>query len=181
MNTRDKIIEYLNVHGSGTVNLMSRSIGVTKADVRYQLRKLVSSDLVFVTNNRYQNGRGRPAATFSLHERIPEKFFSTLISGLLNYLFSDCSQVSQQNDQISNLVVKRMLEGIPQSGSPAVGLSRKIDRLRQFGFEIEWIAGPHGPVFHITREPLTTSIQNPELSSRIMQVLLERLNEKSPG
>lgn len=181
MKTQTKIIEYLDVHGSGTVNLLSRSIGVTKADIRYQLRKLISSDLIVVKNNRYQGGSGRPAAIFSLHERIPEKFLSALISGLLEILFTECSQVSQQNDQISTLIVKRMLEGIPQSGSPAVSLSRKIDRLRQFGFEIDWIAGPRGPVFHITREPVTASIQNKELSSRIMQVLIEVLNEKSPG
>ena len=147
MDTQARIIEHLDMVGSGTVNHLSRSLGLTKADIRYQLKTLIRNNQVKQLSESLQNGPGRPAAQFCLNEQPPARLYSSILDSILEMIYPyNYSPVFEQ--KLADAVVSGLLIGIEDSGSPAVRLSRRIERLSTLGFRIRWEAGPNGPVIH---------------------------------
>ncbi len=85
--TRDKILGLLQKRGSGTVDGLSKSLGLTSATVRRHLDILQRDHLI--TYEEIRKKTGRPEYSFSLteegHEFLP-KHYNRLLSSLLREL-----------------------------------------------------------------------------------------------
>lgn len=160
--------------------MLSQSIGVTRADIRYQLKKLIIEDNIRKVDTLYQDGRGRPAVLYGMQESIPAEFYAVIVASLLDTIKITGVNQKGQLEKVAVLITRKLLGTGQYSGSPAVRLSQKINHLALYGFEIHWVAGPKGPILKIVKEPVTYALQNEFLAQKTLEFLIENLNEKSP-
>ncbi len=174
MNTSDRITSYLSSHKTATVGELSQSLDLTKADIHYHVRKLLSGSLIKARIDGLSKGAGRPARKFELVEVPPLTMTRLLVSLLLDETVK-MSKHGYQSESLPDRVAQRILFCCPStqvlSYSPAVKLNRISNELNSLGFELRWQAGKKGPELIFDREPLSLLVENPVLVNQIMSSL----------
>ncbi len=156
--TRQKILEYLREHGSGTVEDLSRALDdLTAVTVRHHLDVLRSEGLVAPPGVERRSTPGRPKYLYRLTEKA-QALFPNNLTRLTATLLDEIKE-SLPPEQLNVLfdgVAGRMAADLP-SGPPdetlEARLGRVVDHLTRIGYEAWWEDTPDGYVLHTSNCP----------------------------
>ena len=94
-STEEEILATLAQHESMSVKELSISLNLTKADIRYHIKKLLTNSMIDIIPPQ-AGKRGRPAVRY----KISNSFYSHNLVTLLNSIFST---ISINDDHISKM------------------------------------------------------------------------------
>ena len=180
MNTTDRIKKFLGANQVATVEQISQALGLTKADIQYQIRQLLMRDEIHISPGLYQSGPGRPARQYQLVKPVP----SSLIRIIMSLLIGNTLQPKPGKSQI-NLISEKLAKGILEKCastscetlSPTIKLNRIISELASYGFILRWQAAKTGPVILIDEEPLSSLFENPVFVKKALESLVRQIKK----
>lgn len=180
MNTTDRIKKFLDSNQAATVEQISQALGLTKADIHYQIRQLLIRDEISVSPELYQSGPGRPARQYQLVKSVPSSLTKVVISLLVGDILGTKPGKSQINT-ISEKLVKGILEKCSstfnEALSPTIKLNRIISELASYGFILRWQAAETGPLIRIDEEPLSSLFENPVFVKKTLEALVRQIKK----
>ena len=151
MKTSKKIFDYLVKFGPLRVVDLSAALDLTPADIRYQLKTLISAGLVESIHPQPALGRGRPATRF-----VPIFQISVENAFFLLELFADqinCDFPKLSTDEIATVMWHRIRERLNLSSSPYEKVTQILRFLNSMGIKTSWEAGKSGPKITIINNP----------------------------
>lgn len=170
-STEEEILVTLAQHESMSVKELSISLNLTKADIRYHIRKLLNNGTI--NNIPPDPGmRGRPAVRY----KIATTFFSHNLVTLINALFSIIPII---DDNISRLA-KYYCSLIPLEPSQSLitKFNTLIIGLNYQNYNARWETQFKGPVIYFSNCPYRQVVQNYpilcEMDKRIIEVFLDK-------
>lgn len=182
MNTSDRIKNYLSRNHSASVYELSQALDLSKADIHYHIRNLLSDGVIAARPPEQTQSPGRPARLFELVELPPLPITRLLISHLLN----EASPTPKKNtyrrnlaNKLSEMILSCCPSSLAISYSPAVKLNRIVEELKPLGFQLRWEAGQIGPVIHFDHEPISQLIEDKILVREILTGLSARILENA--
>lgn len=152
LNTRARIIKYLEIHPQASASLLSRELQRTVQDIRHHLGRLQVAGLVVLGESQTPEGRGRPELVYRLTSRARTPANTTLLTALLSTLLAE----EQDHDSPPWLVaVAICLAGPSLVGihSHSLRLNRAVRRLADMGYSARWEARPEGPRLYLDFSP----------------------------
>lgn len=171
-NTRQRLMEYLEIRTVATALELSHALQVTAADIRHHLTALREEGQVEVVGKQRVQGRGRPGKLYSLSQRSLDDNLDLLAEILLNELI-------KSNTSSTDAALKRIAQGL--IGNPRLQghltqrLYNTISRLNQLNYNARWEARSDAPQVVLGRCPYAKIIQNhPELC-QMDKILLNTL------
>ena len=168
MKTRDRLLDHLNKFGPSRVVDLSTALDLTPADIRYQLKALISAGLVQTGNPEPALARGRPATRFELLSLLSVEnafFLLELFSDLITSEFPEIS-----TDEIAEKMWKEIRKNLILSSSSYGKVIQVLMFLDSMGVKTSWEAAKSGPNIIVIQNPYQTKI-NP----RKFQVLADSL------
>jgi predicted ArsR family transcriptional regulator len=178
MNTADRIKNYLSRNNSASVYELSQALDLSKADIHYHIRILVSDGVIAASSPKPTQCPGRPARRFELIEIPPLSITRLVISHLLNEAAAINTKNTQRRNlanRLSEMILSCCPSSLALSYSPAVKLNRIVEELKPLGFQIRWEAGQIGPLIHFDHEPISQLIDDKILVRKILNKLSERI------
>lgn len=176
MNTQEQVIQYLESHNAATVNQLSEALGLTKADIRYHVNKLVKRCQVEMLPDFFQGGAGRPAVNFRLTTTTNSRLLLMIIQSLMNGL-DLIHLTSNDKDILADCIARSFLTNLKLNRPPAVRLSLVLSELEPYGFILRWEARSEGPLIKIQKELISSIVQDNDFSSRILNSLVSQIQE----
>ncbi|MBW6471808.1 MAG: hypothetical protein K0B14_01685 [Anaerolineaceae bacterium] len=170
-STEEEILATLSHHDSMSTLELSISLNLTKADIRYHIKKLLTSgDINILTP--VAGVRGRPAIRY----RIANTFFShnlvTLINALLSIITINDDNISKIAKYYSSLIP------LEHSQSLITKFNTLIIGLNKQNYNARWETQFKGPVIYFSNCPYRQVVQNHlilcELDRRIVEVFLDK-------
>lgn len=161
MKTSDIVLDYLSKFGPSRVVELSASLDLTPADIRYQLKTLISTGLVQSVNPDPALARGRPAKRFEVITTISIESVVVLLD-----LFADQIKIGfpkLSTEEIAGKMWKRFRKKLLLSPSPYEKITRLLKFLDSIGVKTTWEAGKLGPEIKVTHNPYQTNL-NPRIS-----------------
>ena len=150
--SRELIFNYIKRNHSVTSSEISKSFGVTRANVRYHLDILVNQGLIEVVGKRMPRRKGRPDLLFSIPKFNKGSNLDILSSALLNEL--KCLS-PQKKDEIFKAIASKIYTsfhppGIKDHQSEELKqLSQKllttVEILDKLNYHAHWEAHAEGP------------------------------------
>jgi len=183
-STRQRLLELLKNRNNQTAAELSRALGVTQADARYHLSKMVNEGLIVVVGQQRAGRRGRPARRYALAEAALKDNFDLLSSALLTITLADLSQEEQKSflcRVAAALVGETDLQG-PLSETDLQGplsqrLVRAIEKLNELGYVSRWEAHATAPRLILENCPFAKLLnQHPQLcqlDACMLEILLD--------
>ena len=166
--TRQRILDYLDHHGSASASQLAKSFGMTAANLRRHLRILETRGLVFSLGLRPAEGRGRPEHLYTL-QLASSADLETLTRALLH-------QLDKDDNQIEGLAKQILGDAKVPTGQISQRLVAAIRRLEPLGYKPRWEARPQGPQMVLGRCPYALIIaDHPELCRMDANMLDELL------
>lgn len=156
--TRQKILEYLRDHGSGTVEDLSRALDdLTAVTVRHHLDVLRSEGLVAPPGVERRSTPGRPKYVYRLTDKAQALFPSNLTHLTVTMLAEIKNTLPPEKVNVFfDGVAGRMAADLP-SGPPGetfeVRLGRVVEHLSRLGYDATWEATPDGYLLHTSNCP----------------------------
>lgn len=173
--TRERILEYLEENRTATVVALSRAWGLTRADIRYHLNRLIEEGLVERAESAGQSARGRPSILYKRSAMSARDNFARLSCALLEVLLDSLAE-DATDEALRRLAGK--LAGNVNTSSARVTSARfnqAVEVLNAQAYRARWEASPAGPRFLLRACPYAALVeQRPELC-RIDMFLLEAL------
>ncbi len=142
-SSRQKILNLLDTNSEATAAELSRALGVTPADLRYHLSKMVEEGLVTASNPKPTGRRGRPARRFSLTAKISKSNFDLLASVLLEAVAEQLSD--EQRNHLMQSVAGQIKGDYKPHGPPGARLVQAVDRVNSLNYQARWEAHADGP------------------------------------
>lgn len=180
MNTTDRIKIFLDSNQAATVEQISQALGLTKADIHYQIRQLLMRDQIRVSPALYRSGPGRPARQYQLVKSVPFSLTKVIMSLLIGDILGSKPGKSQINT-ISEKLAKGILEKCASTScetlSPTIKLNRILSELASYGFILGWQAAKTGPVILIDEEPLSSLFENPVFVKKTLESLVRQIKK----
>ncbi|MHB8933549.1 MAG: helix-turn-helix transcriptional regulator [Bellilinea sp.] len=171
--TRDKILELLQHTPNLTAAEMSRSLRVTRADIRYHLKLLVSQGLIVqmpAIPRTSSLSPGRPAMTYQLSQSGRPDMLPTLSSVLLDMGKSSASSIPFL-EQLASRLIPVDAESSLQTSLPQ-RLNTAIQIINQHPYQARWEAHRAGPQVILSNCPFSAIIDgHPELCKVDRQIL----------
>lgn len=164
-STRDKILDLLQHSPNLTAAEMSRTLRVTRADIRYHLTTLVAQGALVQMPAAPRPGnvsRGRPAASYQLAPNARPDMIAALASTLL-----DMERVSTTSNTFLNELAQRLIP--PNTSSePQTNVIERLNAallcINQNPYHARWEAHRDGPQVIFNNCPFSTIIdKHPEL------------------
>lgn len=178
MNTTERIKSYLSRNHSASVYEISRALDLTKADIHYHIRSLLSDGVIAAREPGPTGSAGRPARRFELVEIPPLATTRLVVSHLLDET-SQSAAINVKAGSLADRLALKILSCCPSSQtisySPSIKLNRIVNELEPLGFSVRWEAGQNGPMIHIDREPLSMLITDKKLVRWIKNALVKRM------
>jgi len=178
--TRDRILEYLRLSPNSTVEELSRSLNLTRADIRYHLNALLSGGLVVqmpLTPHLAGNPRGRPAKTYQLSATARADSLAHLSHVLLTIIHT----ADFAENGLQALADRLFPEAGLHSLQPQLSqrLNEVIQMINQHPYQARWEAHAAGPLVFFHNCPFAAIIrQHPELC-QVDRLSLENLTAMS--
>lgn len=172
-STRDEIEQFLSAHGNATVLELSNALNLTRADIRYNLKKMVSERLVLEFRPNTHAGRGRPAKRFFLNPTHKPGNYVELTEVFLR-LFG-------ANPTLKNQVAQALVESgdHEKAGSSIAKLNNLVKFLNLRNYNARWEAHLHGPEVIIRNCPYHALIsQHPFLCEMDTQLIIKLSDSK---
>jgi hypothetical protein len=168
MKTRDRLLDHLRRFGPSRVVDLSTALDLTPADIRYQLKALISAGLVQPDNQEPALARGRPASRFELISGISVESAFFLLELFADQITTELPDLS--TDEISSMIWKRIRKKLELSSSPYGKVIQILMFLDSMGVKTSWEAAKSGPNIIVIQNPYQTRI-NP----RKFQVLADSI------
>lgn len=161
--TRLIILNVLKKRGLATVPELSRSLGITRANVRHHLVVLEIIGLIKITGKK-QEGRGRPVKLYGLSDLVLGNNLDKLSSAILETWLKGFNE-SDRDKCLQALAVnlsKACVNG--KSGHPINRLAELVHFLNRHHYKAHWEAGPSGAKLILDHCPYMAIIEkHPEL------------------
>jgi predicted ArsR family transcriptional regulator len=170
VETKQKILDYLQAFHQGTPLEISQVLGLTPANIRYHLKDLESNGEVKKRIIPDPNRVGRPPAIFVLSPRSRGENFSNLLR-----LFLKAVDNHAQPETLLKAVVKNFPSGeISTQNSKFQRWNKAVEILNQQHYHAAWEAGPRGPKILLHHCPyLDLPSEHPVLCELDCQILSE--------
>ncbi len=141
--TPAEIIEYLREHPSATVVEISVALGMTRANIRYHLGRLMKEGQVTMADGSAPGGRGRPAALFRLSRAAQKRNLEGLAGALLAELF----EALPDENQLPALrrIAGRIAPPLPPAGNLTRRVTQAVQHLNALAYHARWEAHRDGP------------------------------------
>lgn len=170
-STEEEILATLAQHESMSVKELSISLNLTKADIRYHIKKLLTNSMIDIIPPQ-AGKRGRPAVRY----KISNSFYSHNLVTLVNSIFST---ISINDDHISKMA-KYYSSLIPSEPSQSLitKFNTLIIGLNYQNYNARWETQFKGPVIYFSNCPYRQVVQNHpilcEMDKRIIEVFLDK-------
>jgi predicted ArsR family transcriptional regulator len=172
--TRIRILVYLKKHLSATAEELGHSLGMTGANIRHHLSRMLKDGQI-VELDRRQEGKGRPTVVYGASERVLGNGLQDLLESALSTWLEAAPEA--KHDLLLKQLAER-LAGTELSGPAGASqrLGQAVERLNTLHYQARWEAGSRGPRMILGRCPYAEIIsRHPELC-RMDQYLLEALS-----
>ena len=161
MKTSEIVLDYLSKFGPSRVVDLSAALDLTPADIRYQLKILISTGLVQSVNPEPTLVRGRPAKRFAVICNVSAENVFFLLDLFADQIMNVFPHLS--TEEIAGKMWKRFRKKLLLSPSPYEKVTRLLNFLDSFGVKTTWEAGKLGPDIKVTQNPYQTKL-NPRMS-----------------
>jgi predicted ArsR family transcriptional regulator len=142
--TPSSILAYLRDNGPASIAQLSIALSLTKADIRFHIKKLILTGGIVEHNAEPAGLAGRPACLYELSpSHLPNNYLNLLLC-LLKIEKLPMNQGKFQ-DFINGLVKQMPLT--TQTGSPIQRYNAAMIILQSQNYSPRWEAGSHGPRF----------------------------------
>ncbi len=168
MTTRERILELLAENHTASAPELSRTLGVTEANVRHHLGVLAWAGQVEVVGETPGGGRGRPVHRYMLTRAAQPHGLGRLASALLE----DLGGGKRQAAGLARLAARLAGEADEPRGPLTGRLTHAAERLTALGYESHWEAHTDGPQILLGRCPYAAILDDhPELCRMDAQLL----------
>lgn len=161
MKTSDTLLDYLVRYGPSRVVDLSAALDLTPADIRYQLKTLISCGLVQSVHPARALIRGRPAKRFEVTSIVQAENIFFLIDLFADQIISLFPKLS--TEEVAGKMWKRFKKKLTLSSSPYKKITQILFFLDSIGVKTTWEAGKSGPEIKVTQNPYQTRL-NPRTS-----------------
>lgn len=169
--TRERILAYLEENRTATVVTLSRSWGLTRADIRYHMNHLVEDGLVeridspaSVLGTAKTAPRGRPTVIYRLSARSIQDNFANLSCALLAALLDPLPEGAREEAVAK--IAKQLAGDAAQADQrlTSTRFNHAVAALNRQSYRARWEASPSGPRFLLRACPYAAIVhQHPEL------------------
>ena len=174
-STRKKILDLLSSRASITVIDLSRLLKLTKADIRYQLSRLLDEGYIIKSPPPLEHsGPGRPASSFSLSTKNLPPIVSRFLDGI-GVIFSRPEIDSLTREVILDSLIDSMLANFHPHGSGSARMNEIVRFLTSLGFSAKWEAGSSGPKIILYNNPASFYLNHPLIRYDVTEKLVHRL------
>jgi predicted ArsR family transcriptional regulator len=168
--TRQIILDYLQGHATATVQELSRSSQVTRADVRHHIGLLVKEGVVEAIGRRGLEGRGRPMLVYSLVRELQLNNLTLLLKALCQSL----------PDEVREDILWSVAEHLAGNCKPFAGnltrsLVQAVKRLNEMHYHARWEARSDGPRMIFSHCPYATILADCNSLCHLDTLLLQVL------
>lgn len=173
--TRQRLLDYLEIHKVATAAELSRSLQVTPADIRHHLALLRKEGLVETAGERPPQGRGRPAGLFRLSRQLLGENLSLLAGALLAETLEGKPEAERRD------LLKRIAARLAGERHTAGHLSQRLflatRRLIELQYKARWEAHSAAPQVIFGHCPYAAILrEHPELcqmDADLLETLLD--------
>jgi predicted ArsR family transcriptional regulator len=176
--SRQRLLEYIQVHHYVTVAELSRVLRMTRANARHHLSILEQQGLVRVAGERPAvEGRGRPARLYGLAENTQAHSLGQLSGVLLELLASERPSEQQPGlyRQVACALKAASTEPVVASSSLTQRLSQTVQQLNQLNYQARWEAYAQGPRLILGHCPYAAILSRHPEMCQIDRYLLQEL------
>ncbi len=172
--TRDELLNYFSDCQAHTIADLSQNLNLTKADIRYQLRKLLKEKSILATKDLYHYPQGRPAVRYIINRvRQPENYRE-----IVEILLALSANPAELEDEIANDLIKKL--NLNQSQALISRLNHLIEELNKRNYKARWETRPNGPVVILGNCPYySLLIKHPQFC-KIDKKLIESVTNQNP-
>lgn len=160
-STSSLILDFIHKNQTVSVRELSLSLGVTRANITYHLRRLRGNGMVELIPPRNKTGRGRQEQRFQLASGVRANNYRVLCETLLRLI----GESEMRGKDEFTLIGERLAEQVSLvPGLPAQRLNRLCAHLNRHGYQASWIAGRQGAQIIFKNCPYADLVTNlPEL------------------
>jgi predicted ArsR family transcriptional regulator len=159
--TRLRILDHFRKHQTASVRELSRSMGMTGANIRHHLAVLESNDLIEVIGHR-KEGRGRPMQVYGLSRRVLGDGLDYLAGAILDVWLG--SNTVRLQETSLRAVAERLAGGAGVKTPVMKLLVRAVEGLNEMHYQAHWEASAAGPRLILGHCPYSAIIaEHPEL------------------
>lgn len=175
--SRQRILEYLRLHGMTSAQTLSRLWGLTRADIRYHLQALEKQGLIEGASAPPALGkRGRPARWYRLSANAAPNNLPALSTALLQMVM-DATSLEEIKDLLQQLA-SRMADTPPVANLSATQrYQQAMSYLNQHGYHARWEARANGPQILLHNCPYAAILHDHPQLCILDRFLLERLTQ----
>lgn len=152
-SSSDLIVQFLSTNRPATVSTLSKSLNLTKADIRYHLKALQNNGIIFqVQPDSKKSIPGRPAKKFAIHpDAIPNNY-----AEILKFFLSNNST----QEDLFSLMSEKLLTAMDfsQVSSTITKLNTLVTELNKRHYDARWESRNNGPVILISNCPYRSLI-----------------------
>jgi predicted ArsR family transcriptional regulator len=174
-STRERILAYLRENPTATVLGLSRSWGLTRADIRYHMNELIKEELVEIlpSDSKLAVSRGRPVYRYRLAVAQKPGNYPRLCAALIDQFITSLPD-EKQVDALKKLAA-RLSAGFQSSLSPTQRYTKAVAFLDPSGYHAKWEASARGPRFMLRACPYAAILPEYPLLCLLDRFLLESL------
>lgn len=170
-STEEEILEALSQHDSMSVLELSISLNLTKADIRYHIKKLLTSGSIVIIPPE-AGLRGRPAIRYKISYSFYSHNLETLTNALLSIIPINDDNILKIAKYFSSLISSVHSQTlITKFNTLIIGLNKQ-------NYNARWETQYKGPVIYFSNCPYRQVVQNHpimcELDRRILEVFLDK-------
>lgn len=170
-STEEELLATLADHDSMSVMELSISLNLTKADIRYHIKKLLANGRI--QKNQPRSGmRGRPAVRYN----ISNSYFSHNLVTLISAIFSVTPINDDDISKIANYYSSMLAPAHPQS--LIAKFNNLIIGLNKQNYSARWETQFKGPVIYFSNCPYRQIAQNHPIicaiDKRIIEIFLNK-------
>jgi predicted ArsR family transcriptional regulator len=175
MDTRDRVLDYLQEHRTTTIPNLSKLWGLTRADIRHHINNLIKEGLVDKVSHVKpdQTKRGRPEYEYHLSSQSGDDNYHNLCATLLKMILRDCPVENQGN--VMTAVAQEIAGNPVNTPSFTHAMNSTVAWLNERGYHSRWEAAAGGPRLMFLHCPYALLLpEHPELC-QLDILVLERL------
>lgn len=177
-NTRNKIMDFLEVNNQATTVELSGFLNMTQANIRHHLSILIDEGKVEVIGQNQPDGRGRPTLLYMPTRQAQSHSLNILLNILLEDILSTGS-TKQREMKIRRLAKRLASSDIDDNKSITIRLGACIQHLNKLHYQGHWEARSDFPTITFGRCPYAPIIdQYPELCTMDKYMLENLLNRE---
>jgi len=150
--TPDQIIDYLRTHPTATALEISASLGMTRANIRHHLDRLLDAEVIEPAGQQVQSGRGRPTRLFRLTPAAQKDNLEGLAGALLAEFLNGLPPGEQQ-PALERLALRIAAPPDPMARNLTRRVSEAVQQLNDMAYQARWEAHRDGPRIYLTQRP----------------------------